>query len=75
MDRREAVCVLRVLSQLHREIVFANFLEVSKARGTKGYELRIKCVLDAHGRNSISGFLEKRKLKMREENGFIVIYE
>jgi len=75
LDRREAVWVLRVLSQLHREIAFADFLEVNKASGTEGYELRIKCVLDAHGRNSISGFLEKRKLKMRDEKGLIIIYE
>jgi len=66
---------LHDLAQLHQEIAFAGIVEINNLSGTDEYELKIKCVLDAHGRKSINEFLEKRDLKMREEEGFIIIFK
>jgi hypothetical protein len=72
IDRTEAVAVLRELTENnHKEFAFAELVEI---RRNDGVELRIKCVLDAHDRESIRDFLEKRMLKMREEKGYIIIY-
>jgi len=50
-------------------------VEINRLRGTDGFELKIKCVLDFHDREAINEFLEKRKLRMREEKGTIIISE
>ena len=73
--RAEALAILHDLAQLHQEIAFGGIVEVNNLGGTDEYELKIKCVLDAHGRKSINEFLEKRDLKMREEEGFIIIFK
>jgi hypothetical protein len=49
-------------------------VEIRRLSDSK-FELKIKCVLDDHGRRSICAFLEKRNLKMREEKGFTIIYQ
>ena len=75
MNRAEAVSVLREFANSHKEIASAELVEIRRCPGTDEFELRFKCVLDFHGRKSVNEFLDKRNLKMREEKGFIIIYE
>jgi hypothetical protein len=50
-------------------------VEINRLRGADGFELKIKCVLNLQYREAINEFLEKRKLRMREEKGTIMISE
>jgi len=50
-------------------------VEINQLRGADGFELKIKRVLDFHDREAINEFLEKRKLRMREEKGIIIVSE
>lgn len=73
INRAEALAVLSELAQIHQEIAFAGIVGISELGDSEEFELRIKCVLDAHGRKSIHEFLQKRNLTMRENEGFIII--
>ena len=76
INRAEAIAVFRELSQLHREIVaYAELVEISKQDKANDFQIKIKCVLDAHGRKIVDEFLKEKKLKMREEKGFVLIYQ
>ena len=75
IDKAEAIGVLRELGQIHSEITFSEIVTIDKLSNANEFELKIKCVLDAHGRQSIREFLQKRKLDMRENQGFIIINE
>ena len=66
---------MRELGQIHEEFALAEIVTINKLSDTDEFELKIKCVLDAHGRKSINEFLQKRNLKMREDNGFIIIHQ
>jgi len=65
---------LRELSQFHTKIALAELVEISELSGTDGFELKIKCVLDARDRESVNEFLEKKDLKTRETKGVIIVY-
>ena len=67
--------VLHELAQIRNPIALAGIVEINKLKGTDEFELRIKCILDVHSRKSINELLEKRNLKMREEEDFIIIYK
>ncbi len=72
INREDAVTVLRELGKL-QEFVFSQLVEINTK--PEGAEVKIKCVLDAHSRKVINEFLEKRNLKIREEKGFVIIFE
>jgi 16S rRNA C1402 (ribose-2'-O) methylase RsmI len=74
-NKAEAVAVSRELAKIHSEIAFAEIVEISKLPNSDAYELKIRFVLDVHGRESVNAFLIERDLKMREENGFIIIHQ
>jgi len=38
-------------------------------------EIKVKCFLDEYARQSLSEILQKHSLRMREEKGFIIIYQ
>jgi len=65
---------LHELAQIHSEIAFAEIVEISKLVNGDEHELKIKCLLNVDGRESVNAFLIERDLKMRGENGFIIIY-
>ncbi len=75
INRAEAIAVLRELSNLHTEIAFSELVEINQLNKNHEFELKFKCVLDTHGRKSINEFLEKRNLKMKEENGFVIVHQ
>jgi len=75
IDRSEAVAVFRELTELHTEIAYATIVSIDKTSDTEGYSLKIKCVLDSHSRDSINEFLKKRNLQIREEKGYVIIYQ
>ena len=76
INRAEAVAVFRELSQLHEEVVaYAELVEIGKRDKTGDFQIRIKCVLDVHRRKIVDEFLKEKKLKMKEEKGFVLIYQ
>ncbi len=42
---------------------------------TDGYQIKMKCDIDIHSKNCIKPILDKYKLRLREENGFIIVYK
>ena len=50
-------------------------MEIAKVGNSDESEIKIRCVLDDHGRAVVDEFLEKRNLRMREERGFVIIYQ
>jgi hypothetical protein len=50
-------------------------VEISKQDKANDFQIKIKCVLDVHGRKIVDEFLKERNLKMREEKGFVLIYQ
>jgi len=50
-------------------------VEISKQGKTDDFQIKIKCILDAHGRKVIDEFLKERNLRMREEQGLVLIYQ
>lgn len=64
---------MRELVQLHTEIAFTEIVTINKLSDTDEFELKIKCVLDVHGRKLVNEFLQKRNLKVSEKEGFIII--
>jgi hypothetical protein len=49
--------------------------DIVELRKNDGVEIRIKCDLDAHGRKVVDDFLKERNLHMRQEEGYIVVYQ
>jgi len=49
-------------------------VEIVKLGNSDEVEIKIRCVLNDNGR-VVDEFLEKRNLKMREEKGFVIIYQ
>jgi hypothetical protein len=39
-----------------------------------GYQIRMKCELDSYSRKCIKPILDKYKLTMKEEKGFVIVY-
>lgn len=67
--------VFRELAKLHADFAYSDRVEIAKADNSDESEIKIRCVLDDHGRAVVDEFLEKRNLKMREEKGFVIIYQ
>jgi hypothetical protein len=75
INRAYALAVFRELTKLHGEFAYADRVEIAKVGNSDEVEIKIKCVLDAHGKEMIEEFLNNRNLKMREEKGFVIIYQ
>ncbi|MDQ1281178.1 MAG: hypothetical protein QG670_2442 [Thermoproteota archaeon] len=73
IKRSEAITVFHDLVQINNEIAFSQIVEINKLSDTDEFELKIKVVLDVHDVKPINEFLEKRSLKMREKDEFIII--
>jgi hypothetical protein len=41
---------------------------------SSGYQIRLKDNINAHSKDCIKHILEKYKLEMRKENGFVILY-
>lgn len=40
---------------------------------SNGYQIKLKCDLDTHSKNCIAPILNKYKLGLKEENGFVIL--
>jgi hypothetical protein len=69
------VLILRELAKTFREIVLAEFVSIVKLSGENDYELKLRCLIDDCDKESISEYLQKWDLKMREEKGYMVVYQ
>jgi len=76
MNRQEALSVLNELAQRHTEIVaYAGLVVIDKLDKTDQIQLKIKYIPNGHDKKVIEEFLKERNLKMKEEKGFLIIYQ
>ncbi len=76
MDRAEALAVLHGILEAWKESILMSRISLDSSMissTSKGYEIKINCVLDNISRQSIEPILKKHKLFLKESNGFIVI--
>ena len=80
MDRVEAVAILHEILEVWGESVIMTCVSIDDASSTVyrnlniGYEIRMRCDLDNDSRDCIKPILEKHKLGIKEEEGFVIIY-
>ncbi len=72
INRAEAIAVLTDLRRICEEIASSELVEIKQSNGI---ELKIKCILDIQRRKAITDFLRERNLRMKEEEGYITIYQ
>lgn len=78
MDKPEALAVLHEVLETCRESIVATCVSLDSPYSHvipdgKGYRIRMKCDLDAYGRNCIKPVLDKHKLTLKEEGGFVIL--
>jgi len=77
LDRNEALAVLHEIHESCRESVTLTCVSLD-ARQVQpfglAYQIRIKGELDNASRGIIETILEKHKLSMREENGYVIVF-
>ncbi len=72
-NRAEAIAVLQEVLDVWRESVLINSASID-TQFSSGFEIKMKCNLDDNSRNNIRSILEKHKLSLKEENGFLVLF-
>ena len=73
INRADALKTLRELAEVQSELAFSQIVSLIELSNNDEFAISFKCTLVDHGRKVINEFLEKKKLKMKEENGFITI--
>ena len=71
MKRAEALAVMHEILNALQESVLMD--SVSFDTHNKGYDIKIKCQLGRDSRNSLQHILEKHGLRMKEEEGYVII--
>ena len=71
----DAIGLMNELVNINGDITHAKLKEIHFRADPDGLLLRIKCLLDMHGREVVENFLKERNLKMKEEEGHIAIYQ
>jgi hypothetical protein len=80
MDKREALAVLQEIGTTCQKgwIITCISLDCPSSQisqSPKGeYQIRMKCKLDKRSKDCIAPILEKYKLILREENGFVTLF-
>jgi hypothetical protein len=80
MDKREALAVLQEIENSCQKgwIITCISLDCPSSQISKApkgeYQIKMKCKLDKRSRDCIAPILEKHKLIMREENGFVTLF-
>ena len=75
MDRAEALAVLHEILEAWKESIMMSSISLDSSMissTSKGYEIKINCVLDNISRQSIEPILKKHKLFLKESNGFSI---
>jgi hypothetical protein len=78
MDRAEALAVLHEILEMCRESVLMSSVSLDTppiSSSSKGYAIKINCVLDSALRRSITPILKKHKLFLKESVGFVIIQD
>ena len=78
MNKSEAAAVLHEIFDVIGESVCISSVSLDNldsfvVRGDRGYQIKMKCVLDGDSRDSILPILGKKNLEIREENGYVLI--
>ncbi len=80
LDRVEAVAILREILEVWGESVIMTCVSIDdpssriSRNSNNGYEIRLRCSLDNDSRDCIKPILEKYKVGMKDEEGFVIIY-
>jgi len=78
MNKPEALAVLHEVLEACRESIVATCVSLDSPYSHvipdgKGYRIRMKCDLNSYGRNCLKPVLEKHKLTLKEEDGFVIL--
>ena len=78
MNKPEALAVLHEVLEACQESIVATCVSLDSHYSHlipdgKGYRIRMKCDLDSYGRNCLKPILEKHKLTLKEEDGFVIL--
>ena len=78
LNKSEALAVMHEIFDTCRESVTMNSVSLDATymeRSKKGYQIRIKCDLNSKSRKAVEVILEKHKLGIREEQGYVTIFK
>ena len=76
MDRVEALSVLHEILEVCKESVLMNSVSLDSSPTSslsKGYVIKINCILDSASKQYIEPILKKHRLFLKESEGFVVI--
>jgi hypothetical protein len=81
LNKQEALAILREVAVVLSESVVISGVSldplgstVSKDPNNVGFLIRMKCDLDNYTQDYLKSLLEKHKLSMKEENGYVLIF-
>jgi hypothetical protein len=79
MDRAKAVKVLHEINDLCKTLLIS-YLSIDKpgsqtSRHACGYQITIKCQNATDAGECLKPILEKHNLKLKQENGFTILYQ
>jgi len=79
MNRAEAIKVLfEINDECKSQLMTCVSVEQPSSQIVKtpdGYQIRMKCDINKKSRNCLKPVLEKHKLRLKEEKGFVIVYQ
>ena len=77
MNKSEALSVLNEIRDALKESVAVSCISLNCSQVshilTGGYEIKMKCELDSISRDILKAILNKYKLYMKEQNGYVIL--
>ena len=76
MNKSEALAVLSEIRDTLQKSEALKGVSLDNSQvshvSTGGYEIKIKCELDAASRDAINGILKRNELYLKEQNGYVI---
>jgi hypothetical protein len=76
MDREDALAVLHEILEVCKESIFTNSISLDYppiSSTSRGYTIKINCILDSTSKQCIEPILKKHKLFLKESEEFVII--
>ena len=80
MNRQEALAVLHEINRECKEAIIATCVSLEAPssqllREGRGYQIKMKCELDAYSIQCLNPIIQRNNLTLKEDKGLVIIYK